>query len=384
MLSPFNCCDDIIVKNEDEDSETNPYKALPNNIWSYLIIIGEVALVRLNHLKKGNQNFVEFDYDYELKKFKALITETKFNAPVDKFYSLSKSLKPVKNKFDEENLMTSFSKQINIDIYIELLTFIMQCAYYKQKWSVLSEFITKFNDVTNELFSQFTLAFLIEGQKHIFEKANINTKNKQEEINKRVEVYETWKNSRKKNKRQQMITGEIPPEQIEFEKDYAILSNELNIYTSISDMLKNDKDKSEKLYESFLNDTNNALKAVQTCRKKYEEYQIELTSLSKYKYNFGVNYNNYVNKFKNLQFLQSNMLIGYKNCIQVLKKRQENYLLIQILYEMSLVLYSIGSEKTLRQAEVFFNEEIDTVFQKLYSIKGFRDIKFENYINASG
>ena len=384
MLSPYNCCDDIIVKNEDEDSETNPYKSLPNNIWSYLIIIGEVALVRLNYLKKGNQNFNEFDYDYELNKFKSLITETKFNAPIEKFYSLSKSLKPVKNKFDEENLMTSFSRNINIDIYIELLTFIMQCAYYKQKWSVLSEFITKFNEATNELFSQFTLAFLIEGQKNIFAKANANTQNKQEEINKRVEVYETWKNSRKKNKRQQMITGEIPPEQIEFEKDYAVLSNELNIYTSISDMLKNDKDKSEKLYESFLNDTNNALKAVQTCRKKYEEYQIELMSMEKYKYNFGINYGNYITKFKNLQFLQSNMLIGYKNCIQVLKKRQENYLLIQILYEMSLVLYSMGTEKTLRQAEVFFNEEIDTVFQKLYSIKGFRDIKFENYINASG
>ena len=384
MLSPYNCCDDIIIKNEDEDSETNPYKSLPNNIWSYLIIIGEVALVRLNQLKKGSQNFTEFDYDYELNKFRALITENKFNAPIEKFHSLSKSLKPVKNKLDEENLLDSYSRHINIDIYIELLTFIMQCAYYKQRWSVLSEFITKFNDVTNELFSQFTLAFLIEGQKHIFEKANSNTQNKQEEINKRVEVYETWKNSRKKNKRQQMITGEIPPEQLEFEKDYAILSNELSIYTSISDMLKNDKEKSEKLYESFLNDTNNALKAVQTCRKKYEEYQIELMSLEKYKYNFGLNYSNFINKFKNLQFLQSNMLIGYKNCIQVLKKRQENYLLIQILYEMSLVLYSMHTEKTLRQAEVFFNEEIDTVFQKLYSVKGFRDIKFENYINASG
>ena len=170
-------------------------------------------------------------------------------------------------------------------------------------------FITKFNDVTNELFSQFTLSFLIEGQKHIFEKAYINTKNKSDEINKRVELYETWKNSRKKNKRQQMITGEIPPEQLEFEKDYAILSNELNIYKSISDMLKNDKEKSEKLYESFLNDTNNALKAVQNCRKKYEEYQIELMSLEKYKYNFGINYGNYINKFKNLNFIQSNMLI---------------------------------------------------------------------------
>ena len=55
--------------------------------------------------------------------------------------------------------MTSFSIQINIDIYIELLTFIMQCAYYKQRWNVLSELKTKFNDVTNELFSQFTFGF---------------------------------------------------------------------------------------------------------------------------------------------------------------------------------------------------------------------------------
>ena len=103
--------------------------------------------------------------------------------------------------------------------------------------------------------------------------------------------------------------------------------------------------------------------------------------MTKYKYNFTTNYKEYINKIKSLQFLQSNMLIGYKNCIQVLKKRQENYLLI---HELSLVLYSMGTEKSLKQAEVFFNEEIDKVFQKYYSIKGFRDIKFENYINASG
>ena len=384
MLSPYNCCDDIIIKNEDDDSETNPYKAIPNNIWSYLIIIGEIGLSRLNYLKKGNVNFKEFDYEYELMNFKKNMTENKYDAPVENFYALSKSVKPVRKNIDEENLLDSYSNSINIDVYIELLTFIIQCAYYKQKWSVLSEFITKFNSVTNDLFSQFTLSFLIEGQKHIFEKANNNTQNKQNEINQRVEVYQNWKNTRKKNKRQQMITGEIPPEQLEFERDYSILSKELNIYTSISDMLRNDKEKSEKLYESFLNDTNNALKAVNACRKKYEDYQIELMSMTKYKYNFTTNYKEYINKIKSLQFLQSNMLIGYKNCIQVLKKRQENYLLIQILYEMSLVLYSMGTEKSLKQAEVFFNEEIDTVFQKLYSVKGFRDIKFENYINASG
>ena len=122
-------------------------KSLPNNIWTYLIIIGEVALMRLNYLKKGYQNFVEFDYDFELNKFKELSINTKFNAPVEKFYTLSKSLKQIKNKFDEENLLNSFNKNINIDIYIEFLIFVIQCTYYKQKWSVLSEFITKFNDL---------------------------------------------------------------------------------------------------------------------------------------------------------------------------------------------------------------------------------------------
>ena len=100
MLTPYNCCDDIIVKNEDDDSETNPYKAIPNNIWSYLIIIGEIGLARLNYLKKGNINYTEFDYEYELINFKKTITENKYDAPVENFYTLSKSTKPMKENFD--------------------------------------------------------------------------------------------------------------------------------------------------------------------------------------------------------------------------------------------------------------------------------------------
>ena len=95
--------------------------------------------------------------------FKKNITENKYYAPVEKFYALSKLVKPVRKNIGEENLLDSYSRSINIDIYIELLAFIIQCAYYKQKWSILIEFITKFNNVTNDLFSQFTLSFLIEG-----------------------------------------------------------------------------------------------------------------------------------------------------------------------------------------------------------------------------
>jgi hypothetical protein len=258
---------------------------------------------------------------------------------------MSKSSKNDGDKLDEENLLNSYSNLINIDVYIQFISFVIQCNYYKEKWSILANLIENFNLCTNELFSQFTLSFLIEAQKHIYEKAHLNTQNKQNELNHRVELYENWKNSRKKNKRQQLITGEIPQEQIDFERDYNILSKQLHIFKSISDIYRNDKEKSEELYNNFLNDANNALKAVDLCRKKIEEYQIEIISMKKYKYNFNINYKEYNSRVKAINNLQNNILNYFVNCIKVLKKRQENYLLIQILYEMSLILYSMDDEK---------------------------------------
>jgi len=51
-------------------------------------------------------------------------------------------------------------------------------------------------------------------------------------MNQRVALFENWKNSKKKNKRQQMLTGEIPQEQIDFERDYNVrlLKNNINLY----------------------------------------------------------------------------------------------------------------------------------------------------------
>ena len=197
MLSPYNCCDDIIIKNEDEDSETNPYKYQQNNIWIYLNIIAEVAIQRLKYLKMGNNTFTNFDYDYELNKIKTILNN-KFNAPINNFTVMSKSSKNDGDKLDEENLLNSYSNLINIDVYIQFISFVIQCDYYKEKWSILANLIENFNLCTNELFSQFTLSFLIEAQKHIYEKAHLNTQNKQNELNHRVELYENWKNSRKK------------------------------------------------------------------------------------------------------------------------------------------------------------------------------------------
>ena len=47
-------------------------------------------------------------------------------------------------------------------------------------------------------------------------------------------------------------------------------------------------------------------------------------------------------KRKGLKIFAGNLVNLYKKSIQILKKRQENFMLIQALYEMSLVLYSDG------------------------------------------
>ncbi len=194
--------------------------------------------------------------------------------------------------------------------------------------------------MTNDHFGDFTLGFLIEAQSKLFEKAALNTSNKKNECQQRVAAFETWKNSRKKNKRQQMITGEIPQEQIDFEREYTILSKELYILESIENLLKADKEISEKKLTALLNDSNNCAKTLTSCRKLFERYQMEAFTLNLDVTSKGSEHFDVKSKRKAIKLFANSIISNYKKAIQILKKRQENYLLIQALFEMSILHYS--------------------------------------------
>lgn len=366
----------------------SPIESGAENFWCYLNIISETAMKRLEKIKYGEDDFTQTDYEKEIENLKLrLCDKDNIKAPMNfntmknfSYGNIANSNRATgfKDSFsDQEKLIENLESKVNLDIYIEFICFTIQCTYVAKKWNILSNLIQNFNSLTNDNFGNFTLAYLIEAQKNIYEKADENAKNKKLEIDKRVALYETWKNSRKKNKRQQMITGEIPQEQIDFEKDYSILSKEFFILESISNLLKNDKEKSEKQYNNLINDSNNSLKAVNSCRKLFEKYQMEASILANFSSTKGENSFEVKNKTKAIKMFSSNLINLYKKSIQILKKRQENYLLIQMLYEMSLVYYS---ELDYKNAEIYFNEALDTVFQKLYSLKDFRN--FFNETNS--
>lgn len=72
----------------------------------------------------------------------------------------------------------------------------------------------------------------------------------------------------------------------------------------------------------------------------------------------------------------STMVIGnYKKCVELLRKRQEKFLLIQALHELGNLLYTDGN---MKEAEICWNDCVDTIFQRLYVLNHFREVFANN------
>ena len=121
---------------------TNPYKYQQNiiHLFKYYSI---VTIQKLKYLKMGNNTFTNFDYDYKLNKIKTILTGNEFNESINNFTVFSS--KNNVDKLDEENLLNSYSNLINIDIYIQFISFIIQCNYCKEKRSILANLRENFN-----------------------------------------------------------------------------------------------------------------------------------------------------------------------------------------------------------------------------------------------
>ena len=139
-------------------------------------------------------------------------------------------------------------------------------------------------------------------------------------------------------------------------------------------MLKADLVNSENQLRALINDSNNAIKSIAQCRKLLVKYQMESIMLKKEEYTKGNEHFDVKSRNKAIKTFSSHIIGMYKNAVQILTKRQENYLLIQSLYELSLIYYSEGD---IKHAEMYFSQALDTVFQMNYSLREFRTT-FEN------
>lgn len=66
-----------------------------------------------------------------------------------------------------------------------------------------------------------------------------------------------------------MLTGEIPPEEQEFNRDRQQLEKEIFRLDVIENVLLSDKRESDHLLENIKRDANNCVESLKACRKLY-------------------------------------------------------------------------------------------------------------------
>lgn len=93
-------------------------------------------------------------------------------------------------------------------------------------------------------------------------------------------------------------------------------------------MLLNDKMKSEMLLEHIKRDANNCEESLKMCRKLYFQYGVETQSLRKEELKKGQTHFEIKAKRKGHKVYTSMVIQNYKKCIELLRKRQEKFMLV--------------------------------------------------------
>jgi hypothetical protein len=251
-----------------------------------------------------------------------------------------------------------------------------------QKWESMVDISNRLNSATENAFASQLLPFIIYAQTTLYQQAADTTSDKKRALEQRIQAFENWKaTTKKKRSRQAMLTGEIPPEEQEFIKDKNQLEREIFRLEVIENVLNSDKDASNKLLENIKRDANNCDESLKACRKLYFQFGVETENLKNEEISkgcFGVEQikNHEIKSKRKSHKVFTNMVISsYKKCIDLLRKRQEKFLLIQALHEIGNLHYADGN---LGEAEVQWNDCVDTIFQKLYVVNQFRQVFKEN------
>jgi hypothetical protein len=136
-----------------------------------------------------------------------------------------------------------------------------------------------------------------------------------------------------------------------------------------------DKKTSDGLFENIKRDANNAVESLKQCRKLYSKFGTETRALDEEEARKGSTSMEIKSKRKAHKVFTNMVISNYKKCIELLRKRQEKFLLIQALNELANLYYA---DTQLKEAEIQWNDAVDTIFQRLYVLNSFRALFKEN------
>lgn len=327
-----------------------PSAFLTGNAWQFITVISSYLLDMLDDMRKqivGDSQSKTMNY-------------VRGNSV--KSGSLSEM-----SVFEESSGVPWFSSisDLDIELYANLIGYAIQCLLVAEKWECLQYTCEKMNLVTDNHFAQSVLPFKIYAEKTLWQKAKELKEQREHDLKKRKEEFEYWMATSKKRKtRQAMLTGEIPQEQLDYEKDAQIISESIAKRKLKEDGLVQKLNLSETQLENLKKGANKAAESLYQSRKLVEQYGWEARSIQLEPQDISSRVKKRAHK------VYANMVLAnYRKTVELLRRRQEKWLLIQALYELGSLCFSEG---LLEEAENSWSDAVDTVFQSIYIIRDFR------------
>lgn len=272
-------------------------------------------------------------------------------------------------KFEDEVTTTKIiEKDVNaidsdIRFYSNFIAYTIQCLFVAEKWESMVDLADIASKQLNEIYPDpdddmlFLLAYLLQfriyAENNLFNTAHGKTMKTKEDLEARIQQFNHWKATSKKSKsRQALLTGEVPKEELDFKRDKEILQKEVFRLEVHETFLLSDKKESELSLDRIKKASNNTKESLRQCRKLYKKFGIETKALDNEIEQQG--YNKSMNiKIKQHAILTNMVINSYNKSIELIRKMQEKFLLIQSLHEIGNLYYSDGQ---LKHAETQWND----------------------------
>jgi len=219
---------------------TNPLELTQGEGWHYVLLIAECSLYLVEHLQRGGslrkmagRNIDEvkgqkpsFDKDANTKtvafKFEAGTEGVEAQAQTEQEDGAAGETKAIQAASGAGKGQKWFEtiEEFDISLHASLIGFTVQCLMAVSKWESLVDISNRLDSATGNEFASQLLPFIIYAQSTLHEEAARKTAEKRKALDVRVQQFENWKlTSKKKRSRQAMLTGEIPVEEQEFNRD---------------------------------------------------------------------------------------------------------------------------------------------------------------------
>lgn len=330
----------ITVWNVLNSSLPSPSSLVHSNSWKYLVSISEDCLSLLEAIK----NPINLETSKKTVTFEAVEEE----------------------KLGEVAWFLTRT-DVKINLFSNIIGFAIQSLLVAEKWEYLQYICFRTNQTTSNFFASTVLPFGIYAERALHERAQKARIDREGDLKKRIEIYENWKATNKKRKsRQALITGEIPKEQIEFEMDCKEIQVSIEEKKIKEAQLLAKIKSSETALDDIKRGASNAEESLIQSRKLLEQYGKEARNLQLETVDSALKAKKRAHK------VFANMVISsYKKTVELLRKRQEKWLLAQALNELGDLSFSEGN---LEEAEISWNDSVDTVFQSLYILQNFRKV----------